>query len=507
MKMKNIFTALCILVFALSLSAQNKAYTPTLLAPAPATANLMPTTRLNWQPISGYPNLRYEVQISDVQNFSNIIHTIATEVPAIHTPVLMFNKEYFWRVRAIDSNNTSEWSDGWNYTTFDTVRTTTPTQNHAIPLTPTPSFGWSNIGNLNFAGITKFELLLCEDASFDTTTAYFQRVFVTEGFDGKPNTTVSVTGLEFGKMYYWKMRAHSSIDIGNWTSAKTFSTVNKNVPSKPDNQKLDVSPNEDLTLVSSYISCQYIFEIDTDENFSSPNQYVSAGYSLKGYDTLLFGTKYFWRAKMQYGSLFSEWTDTWCFTVIGAPILREPENNASVDSEGRLTISRITTVKEYIFQISKDQNFPEALTHDIYVPQSQSTIVALTIANINKEFPLEKDAKYYWRVQAINSKNTSAWSLSKSFTYLGLVGIEDYQTVKSSIYPNPNNGSFNLEVNTSMENANIKVYDLTGRTRHNETATLNEGTSHNINVSLPSGLYILEINNKGIRTNLKFTVK
>jgi len=514
MKMKNIFTALCILVFALSLSAQDKAYAPTLLAPASASTNIMITSRLNWEAIAGYPNLSYEVEISDVPNFSNVIHTIATDKPAIITPVLMFNKEYHWRVRAIDESNVSDWSPAWSYTTFDTVRTTSPGQNHTTPMSPAPSFSWnSGSSSLAFAGITMFELLLCDDASFDTTTAYFQRVFFTGNITGSVSLATSLTGLEFNTMYYWKMRAHSSIDIGNWTSTKTFSTVNKNVPSKPENLKTGVAPNEELSLTGTYSSCQYIFEIDTDENFSSPTQYFSTLNALKDYDTLLFNTKYFWRAKMQYEDLLSDWTDAWAFTVIGAPILREPIYDSTLystpASSNRLVISRIATVQEYIFQISKDQNFPadEALTHDFSVEQSGSTTVALTIDNILKAFPLVSGERYYWRVKAINSKNTSDWSLIRRFKYSYIIGIEDYQTVKSSIYPNPNNGSFNLEVNTSMENAIIKVYDLTGRTRYNETATLNEGRSHNINVNLPSGLYILEINNKGIRTNLKFTVK
>ena len=117
---------------------------------------------------------------------------------------------------------------------------------------------------------------------------------------------------------------------------------------------------------------------------------------------------------------------------------------------------------------------------------------------------------YYWRVKATHTRfdgvvEDTEWSDTRVFTY-NPTGINDYNGFYSSVYPNPNNGSFTVEVDENVDNAIVTVYDMVGKVRFHDNVSF-EGNRHEFNLSLEKGLYIIEINNNGIRTNKKITVQ
>ena len=72
--------------------------------------------------------------------------------------------------------------------------------------------------------------------------------------------------------------------------------------------------------------------------------------------------------------------------------------------------------------------------------------------------------------------------------------IADNQIIKCSIYPNPNNGSFELLLNHSVNNLVIEMIDITGKVLYSEVIeNYNLNSKHNINTNLDPGSYILNI--------------
>jgi hypothetical protein len=84
--------------------------------------------------------------------------------------------------------------------------------------------------------------------------------------------------------------------------------------------------------------------------------------------------------------------------------------------------------------------------------------------------------------------------MTQSCTYVRDGISSDLTASDLSLYPNPNNGNFNLNfVSDGTGSANLLVADITGKTVANQTLTLTEG-ENNIPVSLDGvapGIYLV----------------
>ncbi len=87
------------------------------------------------------------------------------------------------------------------------------------------------------------------------------------------------------------------------------------------------------------------------------------------------------------------------------------------------------------------------------------------------------------------------YTLSDNFTTTVPLSVDDFSFSGLAIYPNPNNGSFNLKLNNSLTNEIIiNVFDIRGRSifdkRYNSSGDFNEV----INIgAVQSGIYMLQI--------------
>lgn len=512
--MKNIFIAFCTLLLTFSLYAQQKATVPVLIAPTDASVNHMPITQLNWYASVGYHNVKYQVEISNSIDFNDddILFVIESTLPAIYTPSLKFNSTYFWRVRATDDKTPwSDWSEIRSYTTLNDLN---PRTSASTAFSPSANIKWESHGRIDYNGISKFEVLLSKSPDFDPEEESFQRIWVEEDIDGLKERDITVDGLSFATRYYWTVRAYNSatdlsyVDTSAWIPARALNITASNDLVFPTNASTKVSPTVVLIVKTDAAECNYVFQLSLDEDFTSPQEYISSDKTLTNYDTLLFDKTYYWRTCYEYNGIYSDWSTTspnngvWKFTTISAPELNNPANGAIINENSSLSTKQLAGVEYFTAEISTSKDFPAGKTYTATSKQNSISLKAFV------DFEPEENVTYYWRVQAVNYKNASKWSEVRNFTVKFIVGIEDFSANETAIYPNPNNGSFNIEVESSIDNAVIRIFDLTGRVRYNETANLIEKTPYQINTNLSKGLYILEINNnKGIRTNKKFTVQ
>ena len=74
------------------------------------------------------------------------------------------------------------------------------------------------------------------------------------------------------------------------------------------------------------------------------------------------------------------------------------------------------------------------------------------------------------------------------------LGTEKWESNSLTVYPNPSSGIFNIQTNTSIENASITIADLNGRTVHQSKAENIQNKVLDLN-QLQSGIYILNIKN------------
>lgn len=503
--MKNILTVLSAIILTLSLTAQEKAYTPVLVTPEDAAINLMPITTLDWNPVAGFYNIRYEIQVSNNESFTDIAAELVAICSAVETPALKFNSQYYWKVRAVDDNNTSEWSEVRTFTTFEALTTTAPNSNNVQ--SPRTTFSWKSVGNITFNGIASFEVLVDTSKEFDPSSPNYRQEVFEGDFTGSVSTSQYIPDLVFGNKYYWKVRAINSgigvlADESAWTTVDSFNIVSANVPTSPSNGEEDVDPNIELKVKNTYNPCSYIFQISEDEEFTAPAQYSSKTTTLKEYDTLEYGKTYYWRNLLAYNGQQSDWTEVWSFSVIAAPTLVGPANGADMTKDDGLRFKKIGGTDEYEIQVAANNTFTNPVTYTMSQPSA--TVGSALLSNFHLS---EYNMTYYWRVKASNkASGESDWSVVRSFVYRESSGINDYDKVSTTIYPNPNNGKFSIELNQRVDNAQIRIFDLTGRVHFIENISLNENEKYDISVDLQNGLYILEMNNNGIRTHKKFTV-
>lgn len=116
--MKKIFTSILFLtlIAALGVVGQSRVLAPELTSPANGEKGLMPDVVLDWNAVSGSAGtVTYEIHLDTEGTFSDP-QTFETEfVTGIQMSELSFGQIYFWRVRAHDDGNVSDWSETWSF--------------------------------------------------------------------------------------------------------------------------------------------------------------------------------------------------------------------------------------------------------------------------------------------------------------------------------------------------------------------------------------------------------
>ena len=522
--MKNIITIFCALLLSVSLIAQNRAYKPELNSPADESTDMMIVTLLDWNPIAGYLNIHYELQIADNINFNNPVD-IESVASAAYTPTLKFNTTYYWRVRAIDDDPAtpvSDWSDVWSFTTFATVMLSSPQNNFNAAQSPRPILKWRTINtNENFRGIEKFEI------KYSTNEDMSDAVIKFVDYSNKNNTSITAQdtlfNLTFGQIYYWDVRAYNDAEgdfesVSDWTNSPyKFIVINEPTLNKPTLKKnVDVDPDVTLELKSEYIPVKYEFQIAYDSLFTSTSLVVDELSSSKSYTApvLEFGETYYWRARHSYENAVSDWSYTdnqvWWFQVISQPELKAPKNGVAVGANGALTWTKISTCDVYYVAISTSSDFPnvDTLTRIYEYNPITTNIQSFSLAKASSI--VNAAGTYYWKVMGSHknfkgeTENTE-WSETRNFVY-NPTGIKDYNPLKLSVYPNPSHGNITIDVDNNVQSALVTIYDMVGKIRFSEYIDFN-GSSREISVALDNGLYILEVNNNGVKSNKKITIQ
>ena len=530
MKIRNIITLLCVCLIGLTATAQNKAYAPTLVSPANSSTNRMIVTLLDWAPISGYLNLNYEIQIADNIDFNNaIVYDNLENTTAIYTPTLRFNTTYYWRVRAKDAepgHSVSDWSEVWSFTTFKAVLLNTPINGITSDQSPRPFIKWTTqTTSENFYGISKFQIAYSTDSTMDN--AKYKMVNYTKFDNTSKQVNDTLFSLNFNQIYYWTVRAinnatGSYADTSDWGEISSnvagpskFIVVNaptNNKPALKNNKNIDVDADVSLELKNDYTPVTYEFQVATNEDFS--NIIATYDTTAKHYNTktLKFGEKYYWRARHVYEGKYSDWSYTddqvWWFTVISAPTLKAPANNASATTSDVLSWKSINTTSYYNVQVSTSADFVDGSTVTVIVNGNNNTLSSVSIAQFSS-IVNNSNTKYYWRLNAVHTLydgtiDVSSWSEVRSFSFTP-TGINDIDEFTTSVYPNPNNGSFTIEVNQNVKSAIVTVYDLVGKAKLKENVIF-ENNRKTFNMTLEKGIYIIEINNNGVKSNKKITI-
>lgn len=169
-----------------------------------ATGQMLDVT-VQWDDVRGSYEYIYELCDDPDFNTPCIFFTDENSVTAMG---LLFDKTYYWRVKAAHTQDTSAWSDTWSFETLNTVILESP-ENGGYVNDIFPLLTWSEV-----TGITGFQLMYDKDQNFsDPYTAMI---------DGDKTSYKVIYSLEMDATYYWKMRAYENGDTTNWSDVWSF---------------------------------------------------------------------------------------------------------------------------------------------------------------------------------------------------------------------------------------------------------------------------------------------
>ncbi|HNQ82148.1 MAG TPA: T9SS type A sorting domain-containing protein [Bacteroidales bacterium] len=209
--MKRIFTTLIFLslVGFLSLSAQTRVYTPELSQPVNGAVDQMPDAVLDWNAVTGGNTgvILYDVQLDDDPAFGSPANFQTELVSAYKTANLGFGQTYYWRVRARDGNDVSDWSAAWSFRVIRRVVLKSPTD--ASTQNTDLTLGWNPI-----TGLTQYEY------QFDTS--YYWNT-MSSGI-----TTILYDVATVDETHAWAVGAGGKVlffDGNSWTAQTSSVTV------------------------------------------------------------------------------------------------------------------------------------------------------------------------------------------------------------------------------------------------------------------------------------------
>jgi endo-1,4-beta-xylanase len=169
------------------------------------------------------------------------------------------------------------------------------------------------------------------------------------------------------------------------------------------------------------------------------------------------------------------------------PVLLSPATSSTgVARNPRLVWRSSESATSYGIQISSDINF-SSIVLDLSVTD--------TVLNV---FPLDSNKKFYWHVNAVNSRDTSDYSVTASFTTGNqIAAVKEGDAVPTEFqldqnYPNPFNPSTHIPYSVP-QNAyiSLKVFNLLGE----EVASLYEGVR-------PPGFFEVQFDGKELPTGV-----
>jgi Secretion system C-terminal sorting domain len=462
--MKRILFSLLCFIVTIGLSAQPRVYTPSLNSPANNAINQMPNVSIHWNAITGSLNLQYQAQLDTTPAFNSalLVDTTMVLLTGYKGHDLLFNKKYYWRVRAIDNGETSYWSVVWSFTVFNQVELEKPMDNDGGILSPDTTIQWkTTVNKISITGISGY------DYQLDTTTQFNSALLIEGSTDAVPVTgktykTAKPVNMHFGCKYYWRVRATHGMGHSDYCVPFSFQVVGKFTLTDPVNNSAKVFKDVVLKWEKESGLLAYGYEVATDQNFTDIIEQSEVTVPSIKMTYIRFGSTYYWRVRGRHAEDTSVWSDPWKFTVINTVDLKAPANNElNVSLTPSLTWTTQTGILNYSLQFDDNGTFANPLIN--VKPGATDTKYPIPAAK-----KLAPEKTYYWRMRAYADglllADTTAWSPTWSFTTGKATGIEDASTTALNIYPNPASSKIFIKLDVKdVSSINFTLIDLVGK--------------------------------------------
>ena len=395
------------------------------------TANFYSRQNFKWS--SSIGSSSYILQLDTVPTFnSGMLQSIDVSSSSTFTDSyvnkyvynMRYGTMYYWRVCAVNTADTSGWSETWQFHTIDKVTLNSPS-NDTSPTSrfyTRQEFKWENS-----IGSTLYILQLDTVPTFNSNLL---RTITTTNSNSNTDTYLSkyISDMRYGTMYYWRVCAANAVDTSGWSATWQLHTTDRVVLYSLSNDTSSTSgyyTRQYLEWNNNKGSSSYILQLDTTPNFNS-NELLVANVSSSTTNTdtykgtyisnMLYGTMYYWRVCAVNAVDTSGWSSTWQFHTIDKVVLYSPSNNSTGLSVSSRTLQWYNNKgsSSYIVQVDTTTNFNSVLLRNLSVSSSMTNTDTYKSTSITN---MRYGTTYYWRVRAVNAAvDTSGWSAIWKFT-------------------------------------------------------------------------------------------
>ena len=406
-----------------------------LISPADNAMNQMPNAVLTWNQITGITG--FELQIDTNSNFSTAL-TESLNTNILNTSGLLFGRTYYWRVKAVNGNDSTDWSGSSAFTVINSPMPVTPSNNSTDESITNLNVSWNNI-----TGILNYQCRIDTSVSFNSSMLRLSNVTDSANIYNR---------LNFGTKYYWSVRAIGlSNDTSAWSVANSFTTIGTVTILSPANNLTNQMPELMLTIMPIAGATDYDYRIDTTLKFNSNLLLADSTYGVTSLNIsgLIFGVHYYLEARARNTYTTSAWSAPITYSTLSSFDLISPANKAVLQMPNvSFTWDNINGAVQYNYEIDITDKF-----------NSESLISNSTTENMIIPDTLRFGTTYYWRVQAqttADAKINWPWSEVRSFRTIDTV------KVISATYPynNPANITFKWNAITGISSYELQYDSL-----------------------------------------------
>lgn len=432
---------------------------PTLSSPSDTESGISLSPILVWQ-LSGV-STEFDVQVAPTASFvAPVVDLQAHSSLSLQVSGLDASTDYFWRVRAREGQDVGDWSEVFSFHTSD-----------AVPETPVlvyPEDAQIDLPITNILLWSASERAESYELHVSTSNSFLDAIAAASDL---PGTLFSLSGLDNGTQYFWRVRAKNGAGLSNWSVVRSFSTIQAipGLPAlvDPSNGAAGISTAPTLSWSGAVFAATYDVQVARDNSFLD---LVYETFDISGTQVQVTGltneTAYFWRVRGRNSRGSGSFTSAFQFVTQDGNLpavitLSEP---VDLETEVSLPVEFIwleeSTADQYQIQVALEDGFA---TPGIDIIEHSGTSYT--------SHDLASEATYFWRVRGTNTQGAGPWSTVRSFTTaslsvpgaVGLIspvdlssGIEDSVTLTWATQPDAD--SYQVVV---IENS-ATVLDLSG---------------------------------------------
>ncbi len=347
---------------------------------------------------------RVEFELDSSSNFNSplLFTTVIDTTDILKSPAsfpFLYGKTYHWRVRCLHAEDTSKWVQSrFTMFSFPMYNLSQVIGGRLNPSRPTITVTSGN-------GADYFIVMV------DTVNTFANPIY-TDTFSGVLNPAKQLPYLRYNRTHFFRVHAVRGTD----TSASIIqqsTTIQSNALVTPYNWSVLSGVNETFWW-QEIAGNNYEVEFDTTLAFNSWRKITRSGLTTDStfIEGLAYGQKFYWRVRMTNPVDVSLWSAVREFTTKSYPAQLWPsDNQKDFIVKESLSCEVIDGTRLYEFYFSEDSLF------NIYAVDTSTKVdmfgdIELPMGRNN----LKYETKYFWKVRAIHSNDTSKWSPVWRFT-------------------------------------------------------------------------------------------